>query len=283
MMKQTAKNMGWIVVGLQLALGVSAFAQSNVSTATQSTTWDKVKEKLRLQYVGEFSGPSLTHLYSPDATGDVDDTINLNNKIAAGYRFSKAWLADATFDVKYSPLGKNPSAVAPLDSPFAIKDMFLRGQNVSQFGPLLLVSDLRGYIPLSNGSQASALTTGIRNSLYTDVTIPSSKWTVGHFSYLRGNLYHGLGNGKGDAFTAHFALHANYAFTDALALYLWSDLVRPHVDRKGNTSWEYANFQAGVSWDLTKAINFNPYVQIFPGSLSLASTSVNFVLTANVF
>lgn len=263
-------------------------AQSNQSTAQveQKSTWDTVKEHLKLQYLGELQGPSVNHPYSTNAIdGDPSNgsAIQWDNKISAGYRINKQWVTDATFDFAYNPLGKTAGVIDPSNVPFVLKDPFLRVSNnrIVHTDLFNLSGDMRLYLPLGDSARSNGSVMGLRNTLFSSVSVPNSKWSFGHFSLARVNAYNGMG--KGDLFSALVSVHGEYAFTDTLGLYLWSDLWDMSVSRGGNYGADPLNVQAGVSWDVAKNINLNPYFKFLPGYLSFNTTTFNLKLTASIF
>jgi hypothetical protein len=43
-----------------------------------------------------------------------------------------------------------------------------------------------------------------------------------------------------------------------------------------------ANLQPGVRWDISRAVNINPFVNFLPGNMSIDTTTLGFVLNARL-
>ena len=45
----------------------------------------------------------------------------------------------------------------------------------------------------------------------------------------------------------------------------------------------YVDIEPGINWDITPNISVNPYLNIYPNSLTMNATSINMILTAKAF
>lgn len=202
--------------------------------------------------------------------GDDAKSQSLENWLGAYYRLNP--------DLKVGVLTQ--FAIQPWDAKtaFEMRDPALRlkHSNLWSKAGFQLKSDLRLYVPATSSSQAKGMIAGLRTSPALNYDIPGTRISLGLDTMLRLNAFNSTGTGRASALQARVSAYANYNFRDNLSAGIWSDLTQPEISaRDGSASnGSLANLQPNVNWDITPAISLNPYLNFFPGNLSIDSTYV---------
>jgi hypothetical protein len=74
----------------------------------------------------------------------------------------------------------------------------------------------------------------------------------------------------------------NYQMTPTLAATLWSDVIQYNHVADMPTQNGLPNLALGVGWDVTKNINLNPSINLFPTELSLDKTYFGLIISAKL-
>jgi hypothetical protein len=272
---------------------VTAEVPQNTSTATtEKPLLERLSEIGTLSLYSVYSGSPLSNLsssYQPSSDGTLDVTSPqvFDTTLTTGYRLSKNSFAGVVNHFKYYPVG-NPVG---------------NGQTVHLMDPILYVSrsklvDYKGVVvdgrltaqlPLSSkdGLQANHLASAVSAVFNTHYDVPTTKLTMGLFGYLRGYIATAQSPLDAPTYKIYLAPYANYQLTKKIAATLWIDLLSA-TRRAGSgffsglTAGE-VDIEPGLNFDITDNISINPVLNLFPGHLTLASTSVMAFLTAKAF
>lgn len=265
----------------------------NVSTTTtEKPLLERLSEIGTLSLYSVYSGSpvnNITSSYQPSSDGKLDVTSPqvFDTTITAGYRLSKYSFTGVVNHFKYYPVGN------PVGS----------GQSIQLMDPILYVSrskliDYNGFVvdgrltaqlPLSSNDslQANRLASAISSVLNAHYDLPGSKLTLGLFGYLRGYIPTAQSPADAPTYKIYVAPYANYQMTKKVAATLWIDLLSA-TRRAGSGFFSGLNagevdIEPGLNFDITDNISINPVLNLYPGHLTLASTSIMAFLTAKAF
>jgi hypothetical protein len=114
-----------------------------------------------------------------------------------------------------------------------------------------------------------------------------SNLTVGVYSYVRAYIPTSDTHANAPSNTVVAAPYGNFQVNDRLAVTLWVDLLS--VTRNYGTGFfsglktGVVDIEPGISWDITKNITINPFLNIYPSNPTLASTSIQASIIAKAF
>lgn len=258
----------------------SSFVSKSTTGISQVTKGRSLKDSLALNYWGAYYGPSLGGVsdYTPAYDGSDGDVQYLDGVITAGYRPTKATMIGIGIPQIYTPFLENKGITT--------NNLFVRvsDSEVIHRGRFKVGLGSRIYLPTNKESRQSGFVTGLRfeqNSTYDFRKVPL---TLGIFTYERPYLYNSKGL-SGTPLTLYAAPYANYQFNQKLAATLWIDLIQLKQSR-GQTLGEMQNapvdFQPGVNWDVNDNLSLNPYLNLYPGNLTAAASSLGLIVSAKV-
>lgn len=251
---------------------------------------DKFIPTPTVSYLGWMQGPSITAPGSPyqPTTGGLDDPTNpagVMNYVTAGYKLTPDITVSGVAEWFYTPYKGGDYTWA--DPFIKFKDTAIWKNSEWTFG-----SDARIYVPASQTSQEMGLIMQFRVSPSLSYSPAGTPWTFGLYGYAWTYMYgQYASSAPGSSSTPHYfdlylQPNVSYQLLPTLALTGIYEAYG-HQEVEGtppfvNTS-DPTDFQLGVSWDVTKWLNFSPYVQSYPGSFSWSSTSFGAYLAATVF
>ncbi len=266
--------------------------QNLTATANQKSTLEKLSEYGTLNYFGIYRGSSLSALGSPlqpriDGVLDATSPTMLENLLTAGYKIRKDLIVGAVAHFNLFPWSDPNGGTQRaqfLDPTLFVSKVGLVDSNGFKVDTRLSLNlPLSKYDTLLNKNLATAVS-AVFNARYD---LPSSKLTVGTFSYLRGYIPTAEVVANAPSYAIVAAPYANYQLTDHLAATLWVDLIQ--CTRNFGTGFfsglknAPVDIEPGISWDITKNITFNPVLNIYPGHPTLASTSFQAFIIAKAF
>jgi hypothetical protein len=177
------------------------------------------------------------------------------------------------------------------------------GQNVQMLDPMLLFQKnnwvnvdgftlngkLTVYLPLTSTDilQKNNLLTAISPTLSARYDVPNTQLTLAAFGYVRAFIPKADANENAPTYKLYFAPNMSYQLSKTLAATLWVDLFSAARNRGtaffAGMETDLADMQPGLSWDITKSININPVINIYPAHPLLASTSLQVYASARAF
>ena len=144
--------------------------------------------------------------------------------------------------------------------------------------------DARAYLPVGDVAASQDVVTGFRTSQRVTYKIPSTRWTLGSYSYIRTWVYGNNGRGFRNDLEIYLSPFAHYRITSNLVATLWTDVLQ--LGHQLNSATGLSNLpmdiEPGVLWEITSKISVNPYLNFIPQSLSLNSTSIGMVINVAV-
>jgi|GEM_PF-875680 hypothetical protein len=291
---------------LQLALGLlitdhSSWADTstsvevpqNTSTATtQKPLLERLSEVGTLSLYSVYAGSPINNLgssYQPSSDGTLDTSSPhvFDTTVTTGYRLSKYSFAGVVNHFKYFPIG-NPVGAGDRIT-FMDPVLYVSRSKLIEYQGLVVDGRLTSQLPLSSndGLQANGLATALSAVLNAHIDVPTTKLTMGLFGYLRGYIATSTSPANAPTYKVYLAPYANYQLTKRVAATLWIDLLS--ATRKAGTGLisglkaGTVDIEPGLNFDITDNISINPVLNLYPGNLTLASTSIMAFLTAKAF
>jgi hypothetical protein len=229
-----------------------------------------------VNYFGIFYGPSVQNpsSFQPDSDGNPDPSRPLlyKNFLGLGYNISDAVAITPTAYWQWVPVRGGQ---------YAIQDPYLKisHNSIISSGGFNLYGDLRFHIPVSDYSRAADSLGGLQTVEVATYTPQGSRFTLGFFGSARYNFYGS--NGYGNDTELYAGPNVSYQMTPSLAgviLYEYN-LNHTYGDPDNSLREDGYDIQPGLNWDVTNSILFNPYVNIYPTSATLKSTSLGFLVS----
>jgi hypothetical protein len=222
-----------------------------------------------------YIGPSITGLGSPyqvDQYGfdmeDPGDRVGFENYLTLGYKATPEITIAGVAQFFYTPMQGGD---------YTIRDPYLKVSHsgVYKTDDFKIWGNARLYFGVSEASRNAGMVAGLRVDPKFRYAFPKTPWSVDLYSSVRFN-FHGLyGDGKQlDLYLSpavDYQLLPNLVFSACLETYGRHDVEGSPPFVQANAP---ADIQIGPSWDITPWLNFNPYVQIYPGYFSWSSTSI---------
>jgi hypothetical protein len=295
-------NSGKSLVGIALiavvAFPVIARAEGTVANPTNTSisssqfhsdvagdvTGDDVEETqtISANYFALFYGPGVqggNFDYQPSPTGGGSDPtrpVTLKNFLGVSYNLTDKLAITPTAYWTYQP--------AAIGSPFVMRDPFIRFSDSSVFfaDGLNLYSDVRVHMPVTSYSRSLDLRSGFQTVHALNYMFPESRFSAGLYGSARYNVFGP--QGVGNDVELYLGPNVSYQLTPALAITTLYEMNAAHVyGSSGSLVSDGTDLQPGVSWDITKEVNFNPYLNFNTGgNLGLAETSVGAMLSVKL-
>ena len=255
-------------------------AKSVVTHAETKVKEPSLKERLSLNYWGAYYGPSLGGAsdYTPAYDGSPGDVQYLDGVITAGYRPTKTTLIGIGIPQIYTPFRENKGIdTGNLFARLSDSDFIHRGRFKVGLGG-------RIYAPTNSDSRKAGFVTGVRFEQNMTYDVRGAPLTLGLFAYERPYFYNGSAT-KGNPLTLYAAPYANYQLSQRVAATLWIDLIQLK-QAKGQSLADMNNapvdIQPGINWDVNDNLSLNPYLNLYPGNLTVDSSSVGLIVSAKV-
>jgi hypothetical protein len=280
---------------ISLLLQSPSWAASQlVSSASEEnlSLYEKISKSAVFNYFGLYKGSPLNDITNPRqpmSSGDVDPSgpQSVESLLTLGYKITPDWVVGVVGHFLYFPVGK------PVGT----------GQNIQMLDPMLLIQKnnlvnsggfrlngkLTVYLPLSSGDtlQSNKLATAISPTLMASYDVPNTQLTLAAFGYLRGYVPTGGSSDDALIYRLYFAPNLSYQLSKSVAATLWVDLLSASRYRGSHfllgMGTDTVDVQPGMSWDITKNININPVLNIYPSNPTLASTSIQVYASARAF
>ncbi|MEO5969610.1 MAG: hypothetical protein ABIQ95_06755 [Bdellovibrionia bacterium] len=254
--------------------------------------YEKVSRSAVLNYTGLYKGSPLNDLGNsrqPTSAGDIDlsSPQSVESLLTIGYKVKPDVVVGVVGHFLYFPVG-NPVGT---------------GQNMQMLDPMLLVQKnnlinsggfrLHGkvlvYLPLTANDtlRRNKLATAISPTLTASYDVPNTPLTLAAYGFVRGYVPTGEEGDGALTYKLYFAPNLSYQLSKTVAATLWVDLISasrfrgtPFLTGMGTDT---VDVQPGISWDITKSININPVLNIYPSNPTLASTSIQAYVSARAF
>ncbi len=264
------------------ALGSSAFANPTSTAKTKVVPPPSLIDSLTLAYAAQYFGPSITNptYATSDATndGNLTDTQNLDNTFLGGYKLTPHSEILGNFRFVLETYTKNQVQDLKIRDPW----ISYRDRKFYSNGPFNVNLDVRLIFPVAPNSRGN-LNTGIRSTQIATYSVPSTRLTLGTFTFVRANVLRGDVTGLPNA-SFNFSSFANYQMLPTVGATLWSDIVQ--IDYWfGNDIENYAiPVSPGVNWDVTPNFSLNPMLTFYPfaNEPSWEKTTIGLFISARI-
>lgn len=269
-----------LLAGSALAATSSTATTSGTTSAEASEAAPKLIDKLSIAYAGQYVGPSIGNpsAYITDEYGLTTDTKQvIDSVLATGYKLNDRMSAGLNINFVYTPVMGQDLRLKDPTLKLSMKKLIDRGN-------LSLNGDFRIYPGVTASSRNKSMLAGVRTTQSLNYTVPNSKFSVGAAGIIRWNIY-GASASSGQDISTYLGPNVNYQISPTVAANLLYEMGGGHSLGESITNWsaDGTDLQAGVSWDITKAINLNPYLQLTPGGkVNLDSTSFGAYITAKL-
>jgi hypothetical protein len=260
----------------------TAVQAAATTTAKVQTVQPHLLDNVTASMSAAFTGPSVASItgnsknqisHTVDANGADSGRVYSDTNVRVGYNITKDINVSGNAPFNYFPAGTQD---------LQWLDPYVRIAHSKLItGPVNLSGDVRFYLPTSTASVASHRLIGIRNSLSASYVVPSTRWTLGTDTILRARFY-GEDTGGAQSFLAYISPNASFQVTPTLAASVFAEFAAISRASKGITAFESDGtfLGPGLSWDVTPAINFNPYLYFQSFHINAESTVVAFNLSA---
>lgn len=266
----------WMSAFAQTAPAPSTTSSTLTSTNTVAETLPSFRDKLILSYYGVFSGPSLGKLssYNPDISGDEGSPMNVDGALSIGFKPITHMTTSVGVPFVYQPV---------LKQTVTVNDLYLRlgyGQLINK-GNFNLGGGVRVYAPTSVKSKERGQRAGTRFEGVASYAFGNTGLDLGLYSFVRNNYF--KQGGKGTALSFYSAPFMNYKLTEKLSATLWVDLIQLGQSTESSTMKnDPITAQTGLNWDISNKLSINPYINLYPRTPTLDSSSFGMILSAKV-
>lgn len=282
---------------LFLLLSSVSYADSTTTSSTDASSdvMSVLKEKMALTYFGIYRGASLSspgNSLQPNTDGTLDPTSpqSLETYLTTGYKINKDVVIGLSNHFYASPLGMpatNGTVVEMLDPSIVISKAKWINTNGFTVKGLLFVELPVTYNDYLRKHQMLATVSPTLNMNYD---LPGSSLSIGLYTYIKAYVPSGDTNdinGPYKSYKIYGAPNANYQLSKTLSATMWIDLVQ--VTRSTGTGFISgmdnftADVEPGINWEFIPGFNFNPMLNIYPATPTMAATSIQAVITGKFF
>jgi len=262
------------LVALALVSSLAAYAADQTATSgTSEAKAPTLVDKLKASYSATFYGPSITNpvgSLQPDSwTGDGSSPLVLKNKVYLGYKFTK--------DIALGPVfyWKNYTR----EKQFILQDPYVKLTHNKLYtnDKFNIYGELDVSAPVSTQSRNDKLITSVTGRLDPSYQIGSSRFSLYMCAAATANIYAASTPaktaGKLNRYTFYAGPALNYQIRSNLTAFVLYELNAKYTNANGFED-DGTDLEPGISWDITKNLNFSPALDIKTGNrISLGTTS----------
>jgi hypothetical protein len=258
--------------------GQAAGSSQILAEAASDQAAEQKAGTVGVNYFGIFYGPGVSSpsSFQPDPNGQPDPNRPLlyKNFLGVGYRVTNEIAITPTAYWQWIPVRGGS---------YAIQDPYVKISHNALIsnGGFNLYGDVRYHVPISDYSRSVDSKGGLQTVEVATYTPEASRWTFGMFGSARANFYGKQGAAAGNDVELYVGPNVSYQIAPTLAgviLYEYN-LNHAYGDPNGALKDDGYDVQPGLNWDITPTVLFNPYVNIYPTSANLKSTSLGFLIS----
>ena len=243
-------------------ISFSLVARAQEPIALQSSDDAEGLQRIAVEYSNTFSGPSLSNPVSvrryDDHAEDHLGVLHLENLLFGGYRFSPDVSLGVVAKWNWHPgISQGPA--------FEALDPFLKLSHgaLATLGNLTIAGDLRISAPVSQTSANNGLITSLASEqVFAYET--GSPLLLGLTTFAQVNIHRHVGDEhqEGDLFEFRFNPSVGYRLSDSLVANVVLELTKTQSRFTDLAPAQSPGslIEAGVIWDITKNIKFNPNI-----------------------
>ena len=244
-------------------------AKGGASVVTTTSFLDK----MTVSYLGILEGPAIDHWngFQPDPNvgdGSQSSPADMVNLLSARYKMTPDVSVGGTTKVTFDNLFISNKTVTLRDFFVSVKD-----NKLITAGAFGLSGDLRMGFPVAATAQANTLQMYLSSKQKASYAIPDSRFTLGLLAYGQFNFYQ---DALGQSDVSMFALPmVDFQITPTLSWGVGYEMDAKHTsgDRFFSINNAGTGLSTGPSWDITPAINFNPFLTFYPGNKLATDTT----------
>lgn len=276
----------WTGVGLALmAIMASAqFAKADDaapvqpnSTAESRSLLDQLSDHYALTYWGNYYGPAVsgTNQLSPGPVGFPSADQYLDSVVTASYKINPNLLLGVAQEFYYRPVvGQDLTLLDP-----AVR---LQALHVIHNDHWDLKLEGWAYGGVTAPSRADGEFSGLK--FVQNLNYSNGNLTVGAYAYERQYFYDSTNPLAGTSIEDrrwYLAPNGSYAIGKNVQVTMWVDWIQS-LHFRGDTGFMPTNYpwdaEPGINWDITPQLSLNPYINVYPGNPTLASTYFGMVI-----
>lgn len=277
-MQEAKIRVGMAVVMMAIVPGARIAFGDDVPPATSSaqskSLLDSLPDHYSLTYWGNYNGPSIGSRdpFNPLPNGSDGSPQYLDSIATASYKLNPNLLLGVAEEFYYRPvIGQDITALDP-----AVR---LQALHVIHDDRWDLKLEAWVYAPVTAPSRAASELTGLHFVQVLNYT--TGPLTIGTYSYYQQNIFDGVNEGTLYDRKLYIAPNGSYSIGKNVQATIWVDWIQS-VHTRGDAGLVPVNYpwdmEPGVNFDINPQLSINPFINIFPGSPSLASTYFGFVL-----
>lgn len=288
------------------AAAPSSSVSTNVGQSTTNLNASGSKSILNnfgFRYDSAFYGPSTYGLsmYQPSMWSQTSSIpIFLRNALSALYTIPNTnnVMVGATLRADVFPTGY---ASTPGNSNYNIDDSYIHitAPKLIDKGNFTMLGALRVYFPSSQYSRSVGQSVSFTTRIVPNYNVPNSRFSVGIIAW---NQYYtnqawGANNNAAIEDDAYVGPNINYQLFPTISVGVLAEF---EAERYRGTPTAYStgftgftpdnpvnptpfDIEPNVSWDITPTINFNPFLNMYPGAnFGFATASVGFYFGAKL-
>jgi hypothetical protein len=264
-----------------------------IEVSQESTSvYESIAKSAVINFNGLYRGAALSDLGNsrqPGPPGQVDPNSPLSMVEFAhgGYKVRPDLITGLVAHFFYFPVG-NPVGTGQ-DIQMLDPMLLLQKNNLVNSGGFSLHGKCTLYLPLTNADtlRQEKLLTALSPILTATYEVPHTELTLAAYSYLRVYVPGTATESSAPDYRFYFAPNLSYQLSKEVAATLWVDLLTATHPRSSplfaGVATDRVDFQPGFSWNISKSINLNPVLNIYPAHPTLASTSIQAYLSARAF
>ena len=238
-----------------------------------------VLDHLALAYWGVYYGPSLSKMdqNTPTPTGDSGGAQYIDGYFTLGARPTKSTLVGVGLPLTFTPV---------MGQGAKIPDMFVKVQDskLISSGGFNMNGFVRFYAPTTGTSQSNNMIVSPRLEQVSTYDFANSRVEIGAYTFIRPYFYAGnAGSPDATQLALDVSPFLNFTLTPTVQATLWTDIIQMTSPRSGSALAlinQETDVEPGVNWDITPKLSINPYINIYPGNMSLSATSIGMVIAA---
>jgi len=291
-------------VSLTLAAALFAFARFSSADVTPTSTAqpldndpDYFSKHAVLNYWGYWTGGALTSDFMNEATPgdqtgvlDPTDPQHLENLITVGWKPNPDTTVGAIAHFMVYPVGETAGQNLGFQAQMRDPGLVLSQAKLINSDGVTLTGKVFSYLgvfsPGYHDLQAIGDMVSIVPTAVLSWDIPKTRFNVGVYGQIAGYIPR-PNSVDPRRYKIYIAPNGSYQITKSVQATMWVDLIQAtHKDSQGaftGMSEPDMDVEPGIGWDLNSHITLNPCINIYPGHMTMASTSFQMVIIGKTF
>lgn len=250
-----------------------AASASGSTTLTESVASSSILDKISVSYTAWLFGSSISDPLSGTQTDintgkkDLSSPLKVKNYLNPTYKLSESVTVGPVLYWTYEARNRG----------LTMKDPYIKITNgkIYSNGNLNVLADLRASKAVTDASDKAGLTGYFASKTNTTYTIPNSRFTLGFLTFVEYDLRNGKAAPTANRYTIEGQPTVEYKVRSNLSATLYYDLNGKNTINKGffDVTDDGTGLGPGLSWDITPAVNFSPWLEIKTGNRVATDTT----------